>query len=807
MQFKSAPMYLAVAAALSMSYSGQSLAQEKSGLDQLEEVIVTGTRSQRERTVSDSPVPVDVLNSEEFNAFGNNADITDNLKSLIPSYIAIPATGDGSAFIRPTALRGMAPDQTLVLVNGKRRHRSALVTFFATAAGNGAHGVDIGMIPSIGLKSVEVLRDGAAAQYGSDAIAGVMNFRMKDAAEGGTVSVQYGEFFEGEESVKVGANAGFALGDEGFLNVTGEWYDNEPLDRAIQRADGQYLVDAGVPGVGQDSPFDDAPKVQSWGRPETDGYRLFFNSGIAVSDTSEIYAFGNYAQTEGRYRFFYREGDQPVTGLDGTLVTLRDDYGYEGDLIATGYTPYLDGEQEDYSLIAGWRGNWSNDLTYDFSVGYGFNELDYTLNNTTNSALGLDADGEPAQLDFDPGDYEQEEINLNADFSLPLSENMYLSFGGEWREETYTIVAGEPNSYLVPGSSGMAGRPPSISGDFDRDNWAVYGDIEHDITDDWLMQYALRYEDFSDFGDTTNGKLATRYVIADSFTLRGAISTGFHAPTPGQANNVAVITTFDGSTGQQVEEGLIKPTSPLALEYGGKELTEEKSVNYSLGFTADIGDSTNLTMDFYLIEVDDRIYRTGDIQTDGGQTISFYTNAMDVEHQGIDLVLTSFWDWSGSADTTFTFAFNYNEIEVVDQSQVNGVNPVRDSLVEDIENNYPEERFVFTANTRFAQDWWFMFRANWWGKHYDERGEINGEFGNQSVEIDPILFVDLELGWDITENWNVTLGGSNVFDEYPDKIRAGGRYANREGDGLLYPRRTVTGYEGGSWYLRASYNF
>lgn len=443
----------------------------------LEEVIVTGTRSQKARTVADSPVPVDVLNSEELNSFGNNADITDNLKSLIPSYIAIPATGDGSAFIRPTALRGMAPDQTLVLVNGKRRHRSSLVTFFATAAGNGAHGADIGMIPSIGLKSVEVLRDGAAAQYGSDAIAGVMNFRMKDDAEGGSMMVQYGEFFEGEESMKVGANAGFALGDEGFLNVTAEWYDNDALDRAVQRPDGQYLVDNGVAGVGADTPFDDAPKVQSWGRPETDGYRLFFNSGIAISDVSEIYAFGNYAQTEGSYRFFYREGDQPVSGLDGTLVALPDDFGYDGDLIATGYTPVLVGEQEDYSLVGGWRGNWSNDLYYDFSVGYGYNELDYTLNNTTNSSLGLGGDGEPLQLDFDPGDYEQEEINLNADFSMPLSDNMQLSFGAEWREETYTIVAGELNSYIGAGSSGMAGRPPTVAGDFDRDNWAVYGDI------------------------------------------------------------------------------------------------------------------------------------------------------------------------------------------------------------------------------------------------------------------------------------------------------------------------------------------
>lgn len=801
MQFKYAPMFAAVAAAVSISYSGQSLAQNQSAQEQLEEVIVTGTRSIKPRTVSDSPVPVDVLNSEEFNSLGNTVDITDNLKALIPSYTATPATGDGSAFIRPTSLRGMAPDQTLILVNGKRRHRSALVQFFAPAAGNGAHGVDIGMIPSIGLKSVEVLRDGAAAQYGSDAIAGVMNFRMKDDREGGTVSVQYGEFFDGEASTKVAGNAGFGIGEEGFLNITGEWWENDGLSRGDQRPDAAELIAAGAQGVGSDAVFDDEPYAQSWGRPETEGYRLFFNSGFAVGDTSEIYAFGNYAETEGRYRFFYRNPSH------GSLAKLRDEFGYDGPLNETGYTPYLDGDQEDYSLVGGWRGNWSNDLFYDFSVGWGKNELDYFLNNTTNSALGLGANGEPIKRDFDPGGYEQEELNFNADFSKALTDNLYLGFGAEWREETYTVIAGEPDSYNGDASNGMPGIPPQDAGEFDRDNWAIYGDLEHDITDDWLMQYALRYEDFSDFGDTTNGKVATRYRITDAFTIRGAVSTGFHAPTPGQANVKTTITTFDGSTGLQVEEGLVQPTSPQALANGGAELTEEKSTNFSIGFTSDIGDSTTLTLDAYYIEVDDRIYRTGDIQTDLGNTISFYTNALDVEHQGIDLVLTSNWEWGGSASTDFTFAFNYNEIDVVDQKLVNGVNPVSDSLVEDIENNYPEERFVFTANTYFAEDWWFMFRANWWGSHYDERGTIDGEPGNRSAEIDPVLYVDLELGWDITDNWNVTLGGSNVFDEYPDEIKDDGIYANRVSVGLPYPRRTVANYEGGSWYLRASYKF
>ena len=335
MNVKHATLSIAVAAAVStLTLPVQVAAQQQA----LEEVIVTGTRSQKARTVADSPVPVDVLNSEEMNSFGNTADITDNMRSLIPSYTATPATGDGSAFIRPTSLRGTSPDQALVLINGKRRHRSALVTFFAPAAGNGAHGVDIGMIPSIGLKSVEVLRDGAAAQYGSDAISGVMNFIMKDYNEGGTVMVQYGENFEGEESIKVGANAGFAIGSDSFLNLTAEWYDNEPLDRAIQRPDAAALIASGVEGIGQDTPFDDEPLAQSWGRPETDGYRLFFNSGFGLADNTELYAFGNYAQTEGRYRFFYRPPGH------STLEALAEDFGYSGSLLETGYTPYLDGE-------------------------------------------------------------------------------------------------------------------------------------------------------------------------------------------------------------------------------------------------------------------------------------------------------------------------------------------------------------------------------------------------------------------------------------------------------------------------------
>lgn len=785
------------AALLSMTAAAQNEVRQNA----LEEVVVTGVRSQKARTVADSPVPVDVLSSEELNSFGNTVDLTDTLKGLVPSYTATPATGDGSAFIRPTSLRGMAPDQTLVLVNGKRRHRSALVQFFAPAAGNGAHGVDIGMIPSLGLQSIEVLRDGAAAQYGSDAIAGVMNFLLKKDNEGGNVVVQYGEFYDSEQSVKVGANGGFAIGNNGYLNLTGEYWSNDGQSRGDQRPDAAAFIAAGNQGVGEDAVFDDAPFAQTWGRPETEGYRLAFNAGVPLGDSSELYAFGIFAETEGRYRFFYRNPNH------SSLNKLRDEFGYDGPLNESGYTPYLDGDQEDMSLNAGWRGDFGSNLYADFGVGYGRNELDYLLNNTTNAGLGLGADGEPIQRDFNPGGYEQEEINITADLSYTISDSLALGFGAEWREETYTVIAGEPNSYLADGASGLRGFPPQDAGGFSRDNWAIYVDLEQDISERWLMQYALRYEDFSDFGDTTNGKVATRFNLTDRVALRGAISTGFHAPTPGQANVRTTITTFDGATGLQVEEGLVPPTSPQALANGGAPLTEETSLNFSVGFVASIGDATELTVDGYLVEVDDRIYRTGDIQTAAGNTISFYTNTLDVEHQGIDLVLTSFLDWGNDASTSFTFAYNYNQIEVTGQQQVNGVNPVSDSLVEDIENNYPENRFVATANTLFANDWSFMVRANWWGKHYDERGRINGEPGNVSKEIDPVLYIDVELAWQITDNFQAVLGGSNVFDEYPDEIPNDGYFANRVSVGLPYPRRTVTNYEGGSWYLRANYSF
>jgi len=809
-RYKLSSLMVAVASSLA---TPAHIAVAQDAEDDVETISII-SRSPTPRSVDDSPVPVDIFSGEQFNAMGNAADITDNLKTLVPSYTATPATGDGSAFVRPTSLRGMAPDQTLVLVNGKRRHRSALVHFFAPAAGNGAHGSDVGMIPNIALKSVEVLRDGAAAQYGSDAIAGVINFRTKDDDKGGEVMLQYGEYFEGENSLKFAANKGFSFGEDGYLNISVEHTDNDALSRGIQRPDAQNLIDSGVTGVGADSPFGDAPLAQTWGRPETAGTRFFVSAGTRLAEDTDLYFHGNYADTEGRYRFFYRNPGH------SSLDSLVADFGYNGALLNTGYTPYLDGDQKDLSLIIGLDGQFPNGVYYDFSGSYGLNELDYFLFNSTNPSLGLGGDGEPLQRDFDVGGYEQEETNFNADFSMPLGLDINLAFGAEWREETYTINPGEANSYFGAGSNGLSGFRPEDSGEFSRDNWAIYGEIDHDISDTWLMQYALRYEDFSDFGNTTNWKVATRYNLTEDVILRAAVSTGFHAPTPGQANVRTTITTFDGATGQQVEEGLVPSTSELARRAGGQELKEEESTNYSVGLTATLFEEVSVTVDFYQIEVDDRIYRTGDIQVPVSDapgaaetTISFYTNALDVEHSGVDLVISSDIYWNLDVNTALSFAFNYNDIDVVGQREVGGITPVSAATVEDIENNFPNERFVLSAFTEFNEQWSYLIRANFYGKHFDERGTIAGRLDDngqliptsRSAEIDAVIYVDMEVTYQADDNWTVSLGASNIFDEYVDEI--GNDFANRLSVGLQYPRRSAANYEGGSWYLRTNYKF
>ena len=842
MKLSSILLLLILAIAMAFAFTPPAVAAE--GDAPMEEMIVmTGTRA-KPRTQTESAVPIDAFGPLQLEQQAHG-DMTETLRNLVPSYNATALTGDGSAFVRSTSLRGLPPDQALVLVNSKRRHRSALIQHLGAAMSAGSQAVDVGMIPTIALQNVEVLRDGASAQYGSDAIAGVLNFILKDDAEGGQVQAQYGQFYDDEYAIKVAGNLGMPFTSDGFLNISAEYTSNEQLNRGFQRPDAQAFADMGIEGVPN--------PAQLWGRPESSGVRTAWNLGLPLSESSEFYFFGNYADTYGKYSFFYR----PV-GQSGTLTEIPiDPTDPDGDGIPGlpgefegnycwcddrpgGFTPRLEGDSRDLSTVLGVKGEWANGLLYDFSGSYGFNRLNYTLNDSINLSWGPDG-----QRVFDTGDLKQHDTNLNADFSYPVSDTVNVAFGAEWREENYTMYVADRQSfergpwasvglltnpdtgmnYTPPNlsASGMRGTDVDTSGEFSRDNWAGYVDVEWDITDAILVAAAVRYEDFSDFGDTTNGKLAARWSITDAFTVRGSVSTGFRAPTPGQQNWTGVITTFDATNPLiQTQEGTVAPDSDIARQFGGKELDAEESTNYTLGFTTNLFDSLSITVDLYRIEVDDRISKEGSIQiTDPGliaqlnfTEVSFYTNALNTETDGIDIVAIWDEDWdSGNFPTSVTLAWNHNETDVVSQNPVldengNPIDPVSASTIFNIENNLSEDRVSLTWRQGLTEPFAMQLRANWYGDNWDELTDPNiscdpstdGIFCNR-VNISSAFIVDLEFSWDVNDSWTLIAGANNLFDEYPDEVAA------RQAQGMPYPRRTPINYHGGMWYLKGIFNF
>ncbi len=762
-------------------------------------VLVTGTRT-RGRTAIESPVPIDTFLGPVLERQGNG-DMTETLKNVVPSFAATPLTGDGAAFVRPTSLRGLPPDDLLVLVNSKRRHRSALISHFGAAMNVGAHAVDIGQIPSIAIKNLEVLRDGASAQYGSDAIAGVMNFLLKDASQGVEIQTQTSQWYEGETDLKVAGNIGLPLTEKGFINLSGEYTFNPELSRGGQHAAAIGVLNAKNPAM-------------NWGRPKSRGLRTIWNAGLELSESSELYSFGNFADTYGNYSFFYRapghDALQPMP-LDPTDPS-QGNFSW-GDTFPAGFTPRFEGFQTDFSLVAGLKGNFQNGLVYDVSGTYGANRIDYKLNGSLNPSFGPES-----QLEFHPGDLKQEDLNLNLDLSYAFQENFNLAGGFEFRQETYTLFAGDEQSfsagpwadvanlidpttgenYAAPtvGANGFSGTSADDAGEFDSKNWAVYLDGEWDVSDDFLLQAAVRHEDFTEFGTTNDFKLASRYSVSDKLTLRGAVSTGFRAPTPGQANVVTIVTSFDGVTGMQVQEGTISPTDPLALMFGGKALVPEDALNISLGLASRVTQSLSFTADYYRIKVNDRIIKSRAIPVTGDPNfseIAFYTNALETRTQGFDLVAV----WSYGAYTDVSLAYNYNKTEVVSQELVNGVNPVSDGNVFNIENNLPKHRATATLNQKFGKVFTTL-RANFYGETADERG---GDVGADHEEVGAEFLVDVEIGYPVGSNFTLIGGANNLFDNFPDEI------STRLSQGMPYPRRTPIGYHGGLVYLRAVYTF
>ena len=780
------------------------------------DVFVTGTRAAA-RTAMKSPTPIDGFDDLTLRRQGNG-DLTETLKNLVPSFNATPLTGDGAAFVRPTSMRGLPPDNILVMTNSKRRHRSALISHFGAAMNVGAQAVDVGMIPSIAIKKLEVLRDGAAAQYGSDAIAGVMNFMLKDNSSGYQVHVTGGQWMEapngrgGETDVTIAANVGLPLTDNGFVNLSFEYADRPELSRGNQHAsaaDGYKGWDAN--DAGQD--VDEWQTAMNWGRPIGSGFKSVWNAGLKISDNVSAYSFGNYADTFGEYSFFLR-----APGKSGALTAVplnpadpsEGNFSW-GDTYPLGFTPRLEGHGNDFSSVVGIKGDDLFGLGYDFSASYGKNRIRYYLKNTLNLSWGP-----YSPHNFDIGDLEQAETNLNADFTYAMGDAINLAFGAEWREESYTMFAGQKESWMpgpwanvallndpeIPGDStvytapglaanGMPGTSPAAAGVFDRQNTAFYADVEYAMGDALLLQFAARSEDFSDFGATSNIKFAGRYSLGDLATLRGGYSTGFRAPTPGQSNYTGIVTSFDGPTGMQVQEGTVRPTDALAIALGGAPLVPEEATNTSFGFTTSPIDNLSLTFDLYTINIVNKIIKSRSLAVENNpefKKLAFYTNALDTETSGYDLVLTY-----RMGNTNLGLAMNHNETEVVEQRQINGEDPISAGLIDNIENNLPKDRITATVTQDFGDALSLMVRLNNYSETIDERSA-------QDV-IDPITFIDVELSYAVSNNLNVVFGANNVTNAYPNEIDT------RASQGMPYPRRSPLGYHGGMTYIRLVYDF
>lgn len=818
----------------------------------VEKIAVVGSRA-APRSATDSAVPVDIISEEEFVNQGAT-DMVSMLQTVVPSFnVNDQPINDASTLVRPANLRGMASDHTLVLVNGKRRHRSAVITFLGGGLSDGAQGPDISTIPASALKQVEVLRDGAAAQYGSDAIAGVVNFVLKDDAEGGIFEARSGSYYEGDgDMMQLSGNIGLPLGADGFANISAEYRTADATSRSVQRDDAAALIEAGNTYV--------ANPAQIWGNPEVkDDIKIFANFGYDLGD-SQLYAFGNYATREVEGGFYYRNPhtrggvydggtdedgnalllvgdlDGVGTGIECPTVTITDgnvlddnDYLTIADnstavgancfafneMFPGGFTPRFGGTVNDASFVFGTKGEFGNEIGYDVSVNLGRNEVDFAIKNTINPSLGPDS-----PTSFKPGKYIQSEQTLDLDLTKPvdvgLSEPLYFAGGFQYRHESYESIAGDDASYAIGslasqgfgiGSNGFPGLSAKSAGKASRHNIAFYLDVETYLTEDLLLTAALRYEDFSDFGDTTKGKVALRYQATDGIAFRGAYSTGFKAPTIGQSN-VRNVTTAFGTGGKLIDRATLPPTDPISVQKGGTQLTPEESVSMSFGVIAEFDSGLFITADYYNIELTDRISTTSGIalteediaallaqgveDASSFSEVSFFTNDFDTTTEGVDIVANYSMPMMGG-DTKFALAYNWTSTTVDEYSD-----NISEERVRMLENNLPAVRYSLTADHTNG-DWRFLGRLNYAGSIYEDHLDSALPINKVGSE----FTVDVEVGYYLTENLQLVAGAKNALDERPDRNTM---YDN-EVAGSEYPTTSPIGINGGFYYLRGIYTF
>lgn len=773
-----------------------------------DEIVVLGTRRQ-DRSVTESTAPIDVIPAETIQTTGY-ADLNDAMRTLVPSFNAqrLPLN-DGSSFVRPITLRASPSDHVLLLMNGHRRHRSSIVQIgTGHATTSGSQGQDFNIIPSIAMRSVEVLRDGAAAQYGSDAIAGVVNMTLSNAREGGSVIAHYGQYKPGDgETYDVQGNIGLPLGDAGFLNLSAQYTHQEKTFRGGPHAGAEGLRALGVSNVPR-FPFEG-------GEPFYEGIKTSWNAGYDLANGIELYAFGNYMQSESTVGFSYRLS-QAAGGLPAHATFGNSAYdntpAHPGtfnlaDLYPGGYVPQFTGEQTDFSNVLGLRQNITDRLSYDLSVRYGQNEVEYLITNTINASLGLES-----PTSFRPGSLEQKEVEGVFEVTYEISPRSLIFGGISYRQETYTIGVGDPDSYsagplidLPVGSNGFQGFSPSISGAFDTDSYAAFVEYETDITDRWTFSVAGRYENYEAFGDNFSYKAATRFELADSLALRGSISTGFRAPAAGQLFGTSQTSQLEPGTSNFILDAVLRPGSPEGLVFGATSLKPETSENFSAGIVFNTGNFI-ATLDFYRIDVDDRLLLTPSRNTTlaernalvalgfpngaGVQQVRYFQNRLDTRVSGVDLVTTYQHEWASAGSTDISFAVNYNEQDL--RSDPTGV--YSPAQVIEFEQGTPGWRGSFTLAHHIA-NFDFMARATYFG----EWKRLNGA---SFLQRDAVTLWDAEITYNVTDSTAIALGGRNITDVLPP-----GRGAAPAAVGIIHDNHSPYGLSGAYYYVNFRQSF
>ncbi|MCY4001391.1 MAG: TonB-dependent receptor [Bacteroidetes bacterium] len=854
-------------------------------IEDIEGLVVVGTR-RLPRLVTDSSVPIDVISPRDL-ASTASTDIDDILRSQVPSYNVQRHEIDGSTtFVRPPTLRGLSPDNTLLLVNGKRRHRTGSIALFGSALILGSQGPDMNMIPSIAIKQFEILRDGASAQYGADAVAGVFNLQLKDADHGFMVRSQVGQYHQGDgRYVTIASNAGFPLTDDGFLNVSLEYRNTEPTSRSVDQASATALANKGYPVK--------RPAI-IWGNPDIDhAITAFVNAEIGLTPTTRAYAFGGYGQRSGNGSYFFRmpggataranvfrfgSGDDAIRAIadlnpgDGIdCLTLEDLPPLDSDFDAVqtfvnqyqgscylfnedfpgGFTPRFGADISDVSAVVGVHGGDPSSLMWDISGTVGRSLMDYFIKNTVNASWGPLNPPEFRQRDF-----VQLEYSVNVDMSYPveiegLHSPLNIAMGAQWRNEIFETRPGDSLSWSVGpyvqqgpytfsvGSNGDQGIPPAYAGRWARPNYAAYVDLEADVVPSFQVGVAGRFENFyDDFGTTLTGKVSALWRTSSLLSLRGSVSTGVRAPTPGQVNLQNIQTNFHPVFGL-IDAGQIPSAHPIAQALGGKPLTEESAFNLTFGTIFQFSPDLVLTADLFSITVRDRIALSGSIplsdeltgilrssgQLAGFETlqeVKFYSNDFDTRQFGVDLLLSWDREYGNGRSTVASIAYNWTRPELLKfsdpteittflgepLSEATTVSILSDRRKAEIEHVNPHHRIVATGRQTFGP-FHTMLRFNYYSGwkacllfSFTCTLNIDGRTQNVLRSYNGSWIVDAEVGYRIRDNYGLALGVNNIFATHRDADQI-----ERDGQGNAMVPSTPWDYNGASMYLRLSADF